>query len=72
MSAETAGRARRGASGPRRRSHLGLVLAGAIVVAGGVAVAVVEMLRFPKGSIWAVIAVTAGLVALIRAVTAPR
>ena len=60
-------------SGPRRRrSHLGLILAGAVVVAGGVAVAVVEMLRVPKWSIWVVVAVTVGIVAVIRTVTARR
>jgi hypothetical protein len=55
-----------------RRSRLGQALAGAVVVAGGVAVAVVEMLHFPKGSIWVVVAATVALVALIRGLTARR
>lgn len=55
-----------------RRSRIGLVLAGGVIVAGGVAVALVEMFRFPKGSIWLVVVVTAGLVVLIRALTARR
>ncbi len=54
---------------PRRgRSRSGLVLAGA-VIAGGVAVAVVEWLRFPKGSVWLVVALTIALVVVIRGVT---
>jgi hypothetical protein len=56
----------------RRRSHLGLVLAGAVVILGGVAVGVVEMLHFPKGSVWGVAAVTIGLAALIRTLTSRR
>jgi hypothetical protein len=56
---------------PRRKSHLGLILAGAVVVVAGFAIAVVEVLHFPKGSIWAVVAVTVVLVALIRSLT-PR
>jgi len=53
-----------------RRRRLGLALAGAVVIAGGVGVALVEVLRLPRGSVWVVVAVTAGVVALIRAATA--
>jgi len=49
----------------RRRSQLGLVLAGAVVIAAGVAIGLVELLRYPKGSVWVVVAVAAGLIALI-------
>jgi hypothetical protein len=49
----------------RRRSQLGLVLAGGAVIAGGVAIGVIEMLGFPKGSVWAVVAVTLGLIVAI-------
>ena len=56
----------------RRRSHRGLVAAGAVIVAAGFAVAIVEALRLPKGSIWLVVACAAAVVALIRACTAPR
>ena len=56
----------------RRRSHRGLVLAGAVIVAAGFAVAIVEALRLPKGSIWVVVGSAAAVVALIRAWTAPR
>ena len=48
-----------------RRSQTGLVLAGAVVVAGGVAVGVVELLHFPKGSVWVVVAATIALVVAI-------
>lgn len=53
----------------RRRSHLGLVLAGGVVVVAGFTIALVEVLKLPKGSIWLVVAATIVLVALIRWVT---
>ena len=53
----------------RRRSHLPLVLSGVIVIAAGFAVGAVELLHFPKGSIWVVVAITAAVVAGIRALT---
>ena len=49
----------------RRRSQTGLVIAGAVVVAGGVAVGVVELLHLPKGSVWIVVAATVALVVAI-------
>ena len=49
----------------QRRSQAGLVLAGGVVIAGGVAVGVVELLHFPKGSVWVVIAATIALIVLI-------
>jgi hypothetical protein len=49
----------------RKRSRLGLVLAGAGVIAGGVAIGLVELLRFPKGSVWVVVAIVIGLIAAI-------
>ena len=55
-----------------RRRRLGLALAGAVVIAGGLGVGVVELMRLPKGSVWIVVAATLGLVALIRALTARR
>lgn len=55
-----------------RRSHVGTVVAGAVVIAGGLGVAIVEMLHFPKGSVWIVVAATAGLVILIRALDRQR
>jgi hypothetical protein len=55
-----------------RQARLGSVVAGAVVVAGGVAVGVVELLHFPKGSVWIVVAATLGLVVLIRGLTSRR
>ena len=49
----------------RRRSQTGLVLAGGVVILGGVAVGITELLRFPKGSVWVVVAVTIALVVLV-------
>ena len=46
----------------RRRSQTGLVLAGGVVVAAGVAVGLVELFRFPKGSVWVVVAIAIALV----------
>jgi len=57
---------------PRSRSHVGLALAGAVVIAGGIAIGVVEWLKLPKGSVWIVVAVTAGLVGAIRALSRRR
>jgi len=48
------------------RWQAGLVLAGAVVIAGGVGVGVVEWLGFPKGSVWIVVALTVTLVVGIR------
>ena len=56
----------------RRRSHRGLVLAAIVIVAAGFAVAIVEAMRMPKGSIWIVVVVAALLVAMIRALTSSR
>lgn len=53
----------------RRRSHRGLVISGAVIVLGGFVVAVVEAMHMPRGSIWVVVAVTALVVAGIRALT---
>jgi hypothetical protein len=52
-----------------RRSHRGTILAGGVVIAAGVAVAGVEMLKLPKGSIWAVVGAALLLVLLIRRLT---
>jgi hypothetical protein len=46
----------------RRRSQTGLVLAGAVVIAGGVAIGLAELFRYPKGSVWVIVAATAALV----------
>jgi hypothetical protein len=46
-----------------------LILAAAVIVMAGVGIALVEMYRWPKGSIWAVIAAAVVLVAIIRVVS---
>jgi hypothetical protein len=56
----------------RARARAGLVVAGVVIGVGAVGVAVVEVLRLPKGSVWIVVAVTAAIVAAIRAATARR
>ena len=56
----------------RRRSRFGLVLAGMVVIVAGFGVALVEVFRLPKGSIWLVVAATIVLVTAIRHFTRPR
>ena len=46
----------------RRRSQAGLVVAGGVVVVAGVAIGLVELFHFPKGSVWVVVALTVALV----------
>jgi hypothetical protein len=53
----------------RRRSHRGLVLAAVVIVLAGFAVALVEAMQLPKGSIWIVVAGAAVVVGVIRALT---
>jgi hypothetical protein len=52
-----------------KRSRTGTILAAAVLVAAGFTVAVVEMLRLPKGTIWIVVAVAVAALAVIRAAT---
>jgi hypothetical protein len=52
-----------------KRPRTGTVLSAGVVIAAGFAVAVVEMLRLPKGTIWLVVAVTVAILAVIRAAT---
>jgi hypothetical protein len=57
---------------PAGRQRLGLLLAGAVVVAGGFGIAIVEAMLWPRGTIWLVAGATVALVIVIRALTAPR
>lgn len=50
----------------RRGSHWAPILAGGVVVAAGFGIALVEVYRWPKGSIWLVVAGAVLLVLLIR------
>jgi len=56
----------------RRRSHLGLVLAGAVVIAAGFGIAIVEAMRWPKGSLWVIVVGALVLIGAIRYATRPR
>lgn len=53
----------------RKRSRLGLALAGAVVIAAGFGVALVELGHFPKGTIWLVVVAAGALMAAIRGLT---
>ena len=55
-----------------RRSQAGLILAGGVVIAAGFGVALVEAFRFPRGTVWIVVAAAILLVAAIRRITRPR
>jgi len=45
------------------------MLAAGVLIAAGFTVAVVEMLRLPKGTIWIVVAAAVVMLAIIRAAT---
>jgi hypothetical protein len=46
-----------------------MALSGVVVILAGFAVAIVEVLHYPKGSIWFVVAATVLAVAAIRSIT---
>jgi hypothetical protein len=50
-----------------KRSRAGTILAASVVIAAGFAVAAVELLRLPKGTIWVVAAAAVALLAIVRA-----
>jgi cobalamin synthase len=52
-----------------KRSRTGTILAAAVLIGAGFAVAVVEILRLPKGTIWIVVAVAVAALTIIRAAT---
>jgi len=56
----------------RRRSALASVLGGAVVMASGLAIGVVEAYRLPKGSLWGVVGVAVLLILAIRRFTRSR
>ena len=49
-----------------RRGRWASLLAGGVVIAAGFGVALVEVYRLPRGSIWVVVGAAALLVVLIR------
>ena len=50
----------------RRRSSWAPILAGGVVIAAGFGVALVEIYRWPKGSLWFVVGAAVLLVLIIR------
>lgn len=52
-----------------KRSRTGTILAAAVLIGAGFAVAAVEILRLPKGTIWIVVAVAVAVLTIIRAAT---
>jgi hypothetical protein len=50
----------------RRRPRWAALVAGGVVIAAGFGVALVEIYRLPKGSIWIVVAAAVLLVLLVR------
>jgi len=56
----------------KRRGHMGHVLAGAVIIAGGVGVGLVEALRLPKGSVWLVVVITLALTIVARSLRRRR
>jgi hypothetical protein len=55
-----------------RRSAIPSVIGGLIVIVAGVAVGVVEALRWPKGSIWFVVGGAAVTLLVLRLLTRQR
>ena len=52
-----------------KHSRTGTILAAAVLMGAGFAVAAVEILRLPKGTIWIVVAVAVAALTIIRAAT---
>ncbi len=55
----------------KRRARWTAVAAGGVVIAAGFAIALVELLRLPKGSVWVVVGGAALLLFLLRLVGRP-
>jgi len=54
-----------------RRARWATIAAGAILILAGFGIALVELLRFPKGSGWVVVGAAALLLSLLRVVGRP-
>jgi hypothetical protein len=50
------------------RARWPTIAAGGVVITAGFAIALVEVFRFPKGSVWIVVAVAALLLLIVRVV----
>ena len=55
----------------KRRARWPSIAAGGLVIAAGFAIALVELLRFPKGSVWVVGGAAALLLFVLRVVGRP-
>jgi hypothetical protein len=55
-----------------RPSQTGPILSAVVIVLAGFSVALVEAYRFPKGSVWGVVAVAVALILVIRLLTRRR
>jgi len=55
----------------KRRARWPSIAAGGVVVAAGFAIGLVELLRFPKGSVWVVVGAAALLLFVLRVVGRP-
>ena len=51
-----------------RRARWPTIAAGGVVIAAGFVIALVEVFRFPKGSVWIVVAIAALLLFIVRVV----
>lgn len=56
----------------RRRAHLGHVVAGAAIIAGGIGIGLVEALRLPPGTVWVVVGITVGIMVITRSLSNRR
>jgi uncharacterized membrane protein len=52
----------------KRRGRWATIAAGGVVILAGFAIALVEWLRFPKGSVWVVVAAAVLLLVVLRGV----
>jgi UDP-N-acetylmuramyl pentapeptide phosphotransferase/UDP-N-acetylglucosamine-1-phosphate transferase len=55
----------------KSRARWPTIVAGGVVIVAGFAIALVELFRFPKGSVWIVVAVAALLLFVVRLVGRP-
>ena len=55
-----------------RRSHVGLVINGAVVIAAGFGIALVEAYRLPKGSLWFIVGAAVVIIVVVRRLTRSR
>ena len=54
-----------------RRGRWPTIAAGGVVIAAGFAIALVELMQFPKGSVWIVVGAAALLLFVLRVIGRP-